>query len=315
MGGLTTGLLRHSFYDQYTYQKATVCDSGSSMDGVDGVEGATTRSLGGIAGKIAWRLKQANDTNRPGLQAELSSKLREAGQRRGVRVDNNLDLVCALKLRYRLPECECGQDVNLRTVKNVRSVHALREAEALLQRCAGDDAPRLGDIHLRADAKKLLRVLRARDPHTRLVCSYLHHAGLRLWATQVHVGVAAVCGTSVDAVCLNARNEIVLVEVKTGGDSYLDKHTGVPMSWPFQDQTDSVLNQYSLQLAFTEWLYLKSFPQLVAHHGKAQSCIVRVNKERVVLHPLPEWASSRVDSAVAVLRRFPAPAGAPRFAL
>jgi len=122
---------------------------------------------------------------------------------------------------------------------------------------------------------------------------------LRLIATQVPCGVTGLCATCVDGVALNARNEFVVLEFKTGGETYLTKHTGLGMRAPFTDQCDAVLNQYFLQLGMGAMLYSQTFPMHDAQMAKPM--LMQVTFRDCRTRELPEWVSTRLTEAVRVL--------------
>ena len=109
---------------------------------------------------------------------------------------------------------------------------------------------------------------------------------LRPVATQVPVGVKEWrLGTAVDIETHNERGEMVLIEIKTGYDTYYHKHTSTPLQHLKGGINDSPANQHQLQLLVTCELYRQT-KQLAAHvHG----VVFRVHALGIDAIPLQSW--------------------------
>jgi hypothetical protein len=66
--------------------------------------------------------------------------------------------------------------------------------------------------------------------------------------------------TLVDAVFLNAQGRIVVVELKTGFEGYNDASNG-RMRGEFRHLTNAPANQHKVQLAFTQIMFERTFPE------------------------------------------------------
>lgn len=121
--------------------------------------------------------------------------------------------------------------------------------------------------------------------YTEKVWSTMHKLCLVPVATETVVGSSEMgVGTAVDIECRDTRTgEIVLVELKT---NYKERNrcTGKNMQFPFQDLTDSALNQHFLQLLLTYYLYTKTF----VNRRVARSYLFRVDEKGVDVDRLPD---------------------------
>ena len=77
--------------------------------------------------------------------------------------------------------------------------------------------------------------------------------------------------TLVDAVFLNAQGRIVVVELKTGFDGYNDSSNG-RMREDFKHLSNSPHNQHKVQLAFTQVMFEKTFPEF----GVTDALLIRM---------------------------------------
>ena len=101
--------------------------------------------------------------------------------------------------------------------------------------------------------------------------------------------------TLVDAVFLNAKGRVVLVELKTGFEGYNDTSNG-DMKTDFAYLTNAPANQHQIQLAFTRCMFEETFQEL----GEVHAVIVRMTDSGAHVQPLDHrvWQTAR-----AVLRK------------
>ena len=98
------------------------------------------------------------------------------------------------------------------------------------------------------------------SPYTRACWKTFAELDLSPVAWQVAVGCMRMRrGTMLDMVCRNSRGQFIVVEFKTGFNSYYYKWTGAYMRSPFHRQTDCAFNQHQLQLLMGAELYRRSF--------------------------------------------------------
>lgn len=260
--GLTTGLLRRSFYPRYDYKRAILGPSGPP----------SSPSL--------FPKKAQTDVQR-----------KKAALRKGTRVHKRFDVVLHLMTSCRIPQREFGlpEDRIHLTTKRV----TLPQCESVVRRYA---LPTLPERSIKAAAKKYRTLLNAREKHTQRLVSHWTHKGLRLWATERPVGIPYAFGTKVDAVLKDETDKIVLGETKTGKLGYLHKHTGESMNAPFNDQTDSPFNQDLIQLGFEAEAWCETHPTY--EHRLTQPLIWFVTQTTVEEHPLPSWVSGRMVEAL-----------------
>ncbi len=271
--GLTTGLLRDSFYPSYSRELAT-----------QGVEGPTEPQP---------FLSQFYPKGKPRTGAQ---RIRSAMQR-GTRVHADIEIAFQLMREYRVPQREFGLPETRKHLKTKR-VKASDAETVLHQYDTGTHTAR----QLKAAGVKYSRLLNRRNKHAqRLIGHWTHEEHLRIVATEVVVGIPQVCGTKVDVVLMNEDGQLVVGEIKTGSLRYLEKHTGVPMLTPFGDKTDAVLNQHLLQLAMGVDMYCETYRSLEAR--LTQPKLWYVTPTQVKCHPLPSWVSGRILEALCRLKR------------
>jgi hypothetical protein len=138
-----------------------------------------------------------------------------------------------------------------------------------------------------------------------LAKQYSHQRRLTQWMVDnsyipLEAEVVAGCpvikkGTRADLVMLHTPTKtIVVVELKTGGKSYLHKHTGNRLRAPFEKATDSVFNQYHLQLGFTNYLYLRTYAGVWAmsypdYTISPEPLLIIIDDSAVTCFPLAKW--------------------------
>lgn len=133
-------------------------------------------------------------------------------------------------------------------------------------------------------------------PHTSLVLSTLLNKGLIPIQTELPVGCVAMrmC-TGVDVVCRHVQSgTLVLVELKTGYDSYWHRHTPFPMKGPFAPFHDAPINQHLLQLLFTRLLF--NVTCNAKGQERVEALLLRVGTAGVDLIRLPAWATERASA-------------------
>jgi len=77
--------------------------------------------------------------------------------------------------------------------------------------------------------------------------------------------------TLVDAVFLDPKGRVVLVELKTGFEGYNETSTGL-MHGAFSYMTNCPANQHQVQLAFTQMMFQRTFPEF----GTVTALVVRM---------------------------------------
>jgi hypothetical protein len=116
---------------------------------------------------------------------------------------------------------------------------------------------------------------------------------------EVPVGCIDIrVGSACDVMCVDTRERDawILCEAKT---NYKDRHkcTSNMMQFPFQDLTDSWLNQHYLQLLLTYYLATKTFPG-----RKITPYLVRVDDNSVDVDRLPEHMIQRLPLMISKIR-------------
>lgn len=112
---------------------------------------------------------------------------------------------------------------------------------------------------------KLLRVLqtfrKGEHEYVNLFFSALTRLKWTVIGTQIPVGCVVLgLATAVDVVCTNEWGDTILLEVKTGFDSYYHCYIG-QMEAPLEMYTDSPYHQHLLQLLVTKLLYMRTYPE------------------------------------------------------
>ena len=102
-------------------------------------------------------------------------------------------------------------------------------------------------------------------------------------ATQTVVGdISTGFATAVDIVCINARNEMCIIEQKAGFEGY--NHIGNGrMLHEFSGVSNAPMNQHQLQLALTTWLFFKTFGVQIKH-----AYIIQIVENGVFYHKLQD---------------------------
>lgn len=113
---------------------------------------------------------------------------------------------------------------------------------------------------------------------------------MRPIGTQVIVRDASCdLATLVDAVFLNERNKIVLVELKCGFEGYNDTSNAL-LKKPFLDVPNSPRYQHQLQLSFTRQMFHGTFPEL----GNVDAMLVRMTHSGAHVTPV----DSKIEKVV-----------------
>jgi hypothetical protein len=99
--------------------------------------------------------------------------------------------------------------------------------------------------------------------------------------------------TLVDAVFLNTKGRVVLVELKTGFEGYNDVSTG-RMRGEFSHLSNAPANQHKVQLAFTHAMFEMTFPEF----GSADALLIRMTSEGAHVRSLLERDSSAARRAM-----------------
>lgn len=131
--------------------------------------------------------------------------------------------------------------------------------------------------------------------YTLSLFTQLEGMGMRPVASQVCVGVPSLnMATAVDLVCeLVGEQTLVLVEIKTGYNQYLEQDTGM-MRAPFTAIKNHPLNQHRLQAATTEMLFRATYTgigRVNARNGThVQSLVAVANRDGCAIYgQLPEF--------------------------
>jgi hypothetical protein len=134
------------------------------------------------------------------------------------------------------------------------------------------------------------------DTQSRAILRQLQAQKLRPITTQRCVACKdGRTGTAIDIVCVHStrKNEIHLVEVKTGYTNYL-KHTKTNMSKPFDHLRDSLYWQHQLQLLATTEMFIMTHKELWKKYT-VKACVMRARGIRVDVYPLEASLCSRRD--------------------
>ena len=98
-------------------------------------------------------------------------------------------------------------------------------------------------------------------PYVRWFWTKLQDLKMQPVSTQIPVRHNTLrLGTFLDLVCRDLQGQYHVVELKTGYDSYYNKHTPFRMKAPFQDLDDSPRHQHQLQLTASHLMYKQTFP-------------------------------------------------------
>jgi hypothetical protein len=107
--------------------------------------------------------------------------------------------------------------------------------------------------------------------------------------TQVEVRHKTLNVSSlIDVVVKGKGRKRHCIELKTGHDSYLDKHTGHNMKAPFSDQTDSCRNQHQLQVSASSAMYFQT--HLLPLEERGEPLILLFQSTGVKVITREEWA-------------------------
>lgn len=153
-------------------------------------------------------------------------------------------------------------------------------------------------------ARVALQRMRGDHPQTKLhpftfrVLEFLARKQLRPIDAQVMVGCyfPLRLGTAVDIVCLDARDRVWLLEIKTGYHRNYHHSCGA-MEPPFRAFDDSPYHQHQLQMLLTLELYRHTFPQ----HNVAGAAVIRVSPSGTYVYPLRPEFRARADACLATV--------------
>jgi hypothetical protein len=159
--------------------------------------------------------------------------------------------------------------------------------------------------HVRAYCNKVA-------PFTRACWKTFFELGLFPVAWQVVVGCTRMKrGTLLDMVCKNTEGQYVVIEFKSGFNSYYYKWTGHYMRAPFGAQTDCAFNQHQIQLLMGTELYRRCYwpgESLQSSNRLGTPLLMRfrtTDDDGVAadVHPLRPWALEALPAAVACFTR------------
>lgn len=105
-------------------------------------------------------------------------------------------------------------------------------------------------------------------------------------------------GTCIDLVCRTASRKFAIFEIKTGFDTYYERHTGRKMNTPFQDVNDSPRWQHQLYLHFAVQMFAKYREVEV---DRTSCAVLRMCRDGLQCYPLFEWGTEVTDDAWKVL--------------
>lgn len=258
-------VLGQSYYPSYVYGPAaadhtttTTTGSGGSADRE--ISGSRASSKPEPTGTRA-RVRESKPT--PRCKRPRSSGP-VAGQRRGIRVDGDLNWVVQ-NMRY------TGRVLSQYT-KTARS----HVASSSSTRGSGADSYPGRGLH----------------PYSRSIIAYLCKHELRLVACQLSVSCAATrIATPIDALCYDpSAKRLLLLEIKTGFTGYHNRPSARgdgKMRHPYTDRTDCPENQHQLQLAANKLLFCHAFGQAPS---AVSAWVLRVDKHGVTCYPEATWA-------------------------
>lgn len=118
--------------------------------------------------------------------------------------------------------------------------------------------------------------VRSRTPHVfcRAFIALMERLRLRPIGAQVVVRCDRCdLATLVDAVFVDARERVVLVELKCGFEGYVDRSNG-KMRGVFGELSNAPKNQHQIQLAFTRCMFERTFPEF----GRVDALVVRMTE-------------------------------------
>lgn len=148
---------------------------------------------------------------------------------------------------------------------------------------------------------KYLMGIIPKHPYFKMFKELLDQKGWRPVDTQVTVGCArARVGTRVDLVCLDATDRVILLELKTGYESYLDKSSGKMLS-PFQETDASPKYINLMQLFFTKWMFLNSKHYYSTHEFGKAYLLWGHNTDQLDIHEIPAEWDALLEPALTVL--------------
>lgn len=229
-------------------------------------EGRTLRGLHDFLSQTfypTYDFKRANfGPVGPSPPVNQRAKTSEEGKRIGTLVDSQLRCITQMLGRHR--------DLGLSVFIQPRlAVPARLRQDQTLQRLRNN-------LHL----------------HTRRVVTGLHMLKLRPIASQLPVGHEILrVGTALDLLCIDIERHLVVVEIKSGFDTYYERHTLDRMRPPFQDKNDSPHNQHQLQLALSLLLFCRTYNLPTS---QVKGCVLRTFHRGVVHYPLESWARERL---------------------
>ena len=143
------------------------------------------------------------------------------------------------------------------------------------------------------------RLCPAPHPFTCRVRMALRRCGFLPIATQVRCADPNVSlHTYADLLCVKQSGELVIIELKTGGDGYVFCSTQL-MQWELRKEkvNDAVMNQYFLQAALTAELFKRQYGLRVS------SYVVRVSESGAFVTQSPAWATRVAPRALTRMGR------------
>lgn len=192
------------------------------------------------------------------------------GMRRGNRLDRGMIATVPLKLRYNFQS----------------EVFARPHPNVTREECA----KRMGvsewdEKQKQKDVDKCYDILRKKNMNsTRQVWKALIGLTLEPIQCQVMVGLEGVCATAIDLDVLNPSKKHVIIQLKTGNHR-IHHHTGKNCRYPFETLTDSLYNQYLIQVAAETLMFENTAPTQPL--AKNDSLVVRSYPGNVEVDPLP----------------------------
>jgi hypothetical protein len=131
-------------------------------------------------------------------------------------------------------------------------------------------------------------------PFSRAFIALTERLRLTPVATQVVVrDERCNIATLVDAIFLNPKGRVVVVELKTGFEGYNDVSTG-RMHAEFAHLTNAPANQHKVQLAFTHAMFERTFPEF----GSTDALLIRMTSDGAHVRSLIERDSAAARRAM-----------------
>ena len=254
MEGLTGGLLAKRFYPTFNRDRATKV--------------TTTRSGRGIPLCTRW-IALTPHRGKPSVTA---------GIRRGNTLNKHVAAMVYFHQTYQIPLEVFGM-----VQKQQR--HPIRAGRRLINPY---------NITDEEEKKALLSLLNSSAPHLPLLVTKLIELGIDPDGYEIPViDPEHGKGTRIDLTGIRVSNgKRVNMELKTGGDSYIDNYCGM-LTAPYQTMRSNTLNHWLLQLAYSQSWYHKTYRD---DDDTEKALLIRVSRLGCFHYFLPSSFSSSSSS-------------------